>query len=118
MGEFEELLNRMKTIRAKKNRDYGNSFIESYNDKDMGNHTIVFDIARKTGRIKNILLREKGKTQVEDETIEDTFIDLAIISLNCVIALRARKNKEEINGRDNKRYKDMHKVLALQKRNQ
>ena len=95
-NEFEKLVDKMKDIRAAKNHDYGNSFMQSYNDPEMqlGNYNLFFDISRKVGRIKILLLGNKNP-KVLNETLEDTFMDLAVISLNAILALRARDKKVE-----------------------
>jgi hypothetical protein len=94
-GEFNKLVEKMVAIRTAKNHDYGNSFMESYNDPEMqlGNYNIFFDINRKVGRIKVLLLGSK-QPKVLNETLEDTFLDLAVISLNAILALRSRKDAD------------------------
>lgn len=93
--EFEEIMKQAIELRAKKNADYGNGFLEAYNDPreidtSLGNVVIYFDLYRKFRRIENILL-SGNKVQVSDETIEDTLIDMAIMSMNAIIALRKRQ---------------------------
>jgi len=93
--KFVKLLKQMARLRAKKNSDYGNDFIESYVAKrkintTIGNMTIYSDLHRKIARIDNLLLNNK-LNEVDDETVVDTFMDLAIMSLNAILALKKVK---------------------------
>jgi len=90
---FNELLGSMRQLRAVKNADYGSLFLESYNDKEIGNYNIICDIERKSKRLRHILLKHGGNVNVAKETVYDTLLDLAIISLNVIIALEERADK-------------------------
>lgn len=94
-NEFEKILDKAKTLREKKNKDYGNAFLTSYNDsKELhttkGNASIYWDLKRKFDRLDNLLLNNQ-KNVVADETIEDTLLDISIMCANAIIALQERK---------------------------
>ena len=96
--EFDKILEYARALRERKNSDYGDGFLKEYNNLQtvstlLGNTAIYYDLKRKFGRIENILLTG-NKNKVSDETIEDTLIDLAIISLNAVVAIKKRTNKK------------------------
>lgn len=93
--EFEILLQSAKELRERKNADYGDDFLKTYNNLQkvnapLGNIVIYFDLNRKFKRLEKILLTGE-KEKVLDETIEDTLMDMAIMSLNAIIALRERE---------------------------
>ena len=73
-----ELANEMTDLYARKNRDYGNSF-----DKSMDKFGLVVSAIRigdKVNRLQS-LVAKKGETQVKDESIADTFMDLACYAI-------------------------------------
>ena len=88
---FEELLEEVRTLRERKNKDYSDSFLKSYNKERIGNCFLLADLLRKTDRVAILL---ENDNQVKDETIFDTLKDLAAISLNAVIALEHRSGKK------------------------
>ena len=68
----QELCNRLNTIYAHKNNDYGDSFAKLRNEIP---DAILVRIYDKYSRLKTLL---EGKEQkVKDESIDDTLIDLA-----------------------------------------
>ena len=75
--EVSKLANQMTDLYARKNRDYGNSF-----DKSMDKFGLVVAAIRigdKVNRLQSLI--EKGGAEVKDESIADTFIDLACYSI-------------------------------------
>lgn len=72
MIAFEDLTKEMNQLYERKNRDYGNSF-----DKTLDEFGVVAGLIRmndKMNRIKSIYNKD---TNVKDESLEDTLIDLA-----------------------------------------
>ena len=97
--EFDEIMEYAKQLRARKNADYGNAFLKDYNESktistSKGNVAIYTDLKRKFVRLDNLLL-QNCKVKVCDETVEDTLIDMAVMCINAVVALRARKDIDE-----------------------
>jgi len=93
--EFDDVMEQARALREKKNADYGNGFLEAYNNPKelntkLGDVVIYFDLYRKFKRIENILLNSK-EVKVADETVEDTLLDMSIMCMNAIIALRERK---------------------------
>ena len=86
--EFLAEVNSMIQLREKKNHDYGDGFIESYNK--YGKQALFFDLLRKWTRIEKILLKD-NELKVADETVEDTLMDLAAMSLNGIVWLKRSK---------------------------
>lgn len=72
------LANAMTDLYARKNRDYGNSF-----DKSMDKFGMVVSAIRigdKVNRLQS-LVKKKGQAEVKDESIADTFMDLACYAI-------------------------------------
>ena len=88
-NEFDKIIEEARLLRCKKNNDYGDGFMESYNA--YGNKALFFDMLRKWKRLEKILLEDK-ELMVSDETLEDTLKDLSIMALNGVLWLRRNKN--------------------------
>ena len=95
---FHELVEKMREIHNKKNADYGDG-------KQLGNFNeaegfgvsafkgVLIRISDKYSRIKSLSKRKDMKGEVEDESIEDTLIDLANYSILAIIMLREEKNE-------------------------
>jgi hypothetical protein len=77
---FEQVLGEMSKLFVKKYKDYGKG-----NILDTGEMGIVFRISDKLNRLKNLLVKKK---QPESETIEDSWIDIAVYG---VIAIMYRR---------------------------
>ena len=79
-GEFNAngLANEMTDLYARKNRDYGNSF-----DKSMDKHGLVVSVIRMGDKVNRLqsLVAKKGEAEVKDESIADTFMDLACYAI-------------------------------------
>jgi len=80
--KFEEIVERLTKLRAKKNNDYGDAFMTGYNA--YGKQAIFFDLNRKFQRLENLLLREV-ELKVLNENIEDTLGDLAVMCINAMV---------------------------------
>lgn len=70
--EFREVLEIMEDIYNKKNADYGNSFEKSY--EEFGLVAPIIRLQDKINRVKNLIMEEQ---QVADESLKDTFLDIA-----------------------------------------
>lgn len=88
-NDAKTLANKMTDLYARKNRDYGNSF-----DKSMDKFGLVVAAIRigdKVNRLQSLI--EKGGAEVKDESIADTFIDLACYSIMTLMWMEERVEK-------------------------
>ena len=69
-GEIDEVCKEIRTLLVEKNKRYGGKNIEEF-----GQEGVVIRINDKIDRLKNIVFNKVKET--EDETIEDTWKDLA-----------------------------------------
>ena len=82
------IANQMTDLYARKNRDYGNSF-----DKSMDKFGLVVAAIRigdKVNRLQSLVA--KGGAEVKDESIADTFIDLACYSIMTLMWMEGKAN--------------------------
>lgn len=82
------LANQMTDLYARKNRDYGNSFDRSM-DK-FGLVVAAIRIGDKVNRLQSLIA--KGGAEVKDESIADTFIDLACYSIMTLMWMEGKAN--------------------------
>ena len=83
--QFLEIANELAEFFQKKNTHYGDDyFTGKYSDIERW-----MSIKRKVARLSSFY--EKGNTNVPDETLEDTWKDLAIY---CVMELMLKKSKK------------------------
>lgn len=87
---LEEIMGNCLELYKKKNADYGNSFAEVY--KELGFESGLVQILHKVNRIKGIY--NKGKAEVENESIRDSLIDLANYALMTVVEMEFEDKKE------------------------
>lgn len=87
---LEILMNQNLELYKKKNADYGNSFAEVY--KELGFESGLVQILHKVNRIKGIY--NKGKAEVENESIRDSLIDLANYALMTAVEMELEDNGE------------------------
>ena len=85
--EFKKIMQELIEIRTKKNNDYGDGFLYTY--QKYGNKAVFFDLLRKWQRIENILFNET-EIKVTDETLQDTLGDLAIMAVNAMVYFNKR----------------------------
>jgi hypothetical protein len=95
ISSFRCLQNRLpirctKTYKAK-NYDYGNSFDKSMDE--FGITAAVVTYERQDGNVLKSLT--KKKTQVKDESVKDTLLDLANYAIMTVMHLKQRENMEK-----------------------
>lgn len=83
----KELTDGIHEMFLKKNRDYGNSFENSLDE--WGLLPSVIRIQEKLDRTKTSLKKE---LLVNDESVEDTFLDLANYAIMTVMWLEKQKN--------------------------
>ena len=76
----------------KKNRDYGDSFHESW--KDYGITMATIRLGDKYNRLKN-LTSGKAVQKVDDESVRDTLIDLANYAILTVMELDAETEPQK-----------------------
>ncbi|OGM01668.1 hypothetical protein A3K72_00585 [Candidatus Woesearchaeota archaeon RBG_13_36_6] len=101
--EFEKIIKQATKLRKAKNSDYGDSFIRTYHK--YGNSPLFFELQRKFDRAE-VLLMLKPKGDIENETIEDTLMDLGIACFNGIICLRS-----DLNVKKTKRNKPANKGM-------
>lgn len=89
---FEYLTDQMNTIYQSKNSDYGDSFGEMY--KKEGKASLRVVLGHKMNRFET-LTREESKPN--NESIEDTLIDIANYALMSLIEIRCEYLVKEIN---------------------
>lgn len=82
--------NKMIDLYSRKNRDYGNSF-----DKSMDKFGLVVAAIRigdKVNRLQS-LVAKCGEAEVKDESLADTFMDLACYSIMTMLWLHDKTEK-------------------------
>lgn len=89
---FGHLTNQMNTIYQSKNSDYGDSFGEMYRKEGKASFRVV--LGHKMNRFET-LTREESKPN--NESIEDTLIDMANYALMSLIEIRCEYLVKEIN---------------------
>lgn len=83
VDRLEKLMAEMLEIYKAKNKDYGDSFSESF--EEFGLIAPVVRMNDKINRIKS--LSKKGGRQVKDESLRDSLMDLANYALMTVVEL-------------------------------
>lgn len=81
----ERLCKELNNLYAKKNRDYGNSFHDTYLEEGLAMARIR--LSDKLSRFKKLSHKCEYDGFVEDESIRDTLIDLANYALMTVMEL-------------------------------
>jgi|LSQX01.1.fsa_nt_gb hypothetical protein len=90
--DFEKIVKRLTEIRRRKNSDYGDGFLRTY--EQYGSKSVFFDLLRKWQRIENILFKEK-EIKVSEETLQDTLGDLSVMCINAMIYFDRIKKRSE-----------------------
>jgi len=85
---FEQICKEMKDMFIKKHKDYGKG-----NILDMGELGIAFRISEKFNRIKHLL--QQGK-KPENESVEESWIDIAVYAVIAVLLKRSWFKKLEM----------------------
>ena len=86
---FKEITDKMFTTYQKKNKDYGSSFDELFDE--FGMTSALLRLKDKYNRLKSIT--EKGQIEVKDESVEDTLLDMANYAILTVLKLRMDKKQ-------------------------
>ena len=89
----EKLCKELNDLYAKKNRDYGNSFHDTYLEEGLAMSRIR--LSDKLARFKKLSHLCDYEGAVEDESIRDTLIDLANYALMTVMELDLDAQKRE-----------------------
>lgn len=74
-----------------KNRDYGNSFGETY--EKLGIISAITRISDKHNRLINLCTKTESERKVKDESIRDTLMDLSNYCLLTIIELDREATK-------------------------
>lgn len=85
--QHRDILDKMNDVYEKKNIDYGDSFSESCDE--FGIIASVTRISDKYRRFKQLSL--SNANLVEDESIEDTLLDMANYAIMTVMWLKGQK---------------------------
>lgn len=89
--KLKELTDEIIEIYKAKNKDYGDSFSDSF--KEFGITSAVVRMNDKMNRIKS--LAKSNDRQVKDESLRDTLVDLANYALMTVLELDCKKVENE-----------------------
>ena len=88
---FRELIEKMFETFKAKNADYGDSFGKSIKKHGLSASTIR--IEDKLNRIESLI--KKGKQEVKDESIEDTYLDMAVYSILTLVEMKFERYKSK-----------------------
>ena len=80
LSEFKKLTDQMLDLTTKKNADYGSNTDPFANFRTFGELGILVRMSDKFSRLRTALY-EKREFQVNNETVEDTALDLAVYAL-------------------------------------
>ena len=87
---FKSIVTQMFDTYKRKNKDYGASFDELFDEYGMT--SALLRIKDKYNRLKAI--NDNGQIEVKDESVEDTLLDMANYAILTVIKLRNNKSKK------------------------
>lgn len=90
MRTFKEITSEMVELYERKNKDYGNSFGNTY--ERLGIISAVTRIQDKTNRLVNIVTGKKQS--VIDESLRDTLIDLANYAVMTLIEMSKSEDND------------------------
>lgn len=85
---FESVLDEMRDLHAKKNKDYGNAFHKSF--EEFGVTAGVVRLNDKMERVKSLV--KNGKAEVKDESLMDTLKDMASYAVMLYVELKNIEN--------------------------
>ena len=80
---FKQIVDGMSELYARKNHDYGDSFTQTVDE--FGLVAPAIRLSDKLNRFKSLI---KSPSQVTDEKVEDTLIDMASYAIMTVIWLK------------------------------
>lgn len=85
---FESVLDEMKELHAKKDKDYGSAFHKSF--EEFGVTAGVVRLNDKMERVKSLV--KNGKADVKDESLLDSLKDAACYAVMLYVELKNKKN--------------------------
>lgn len=88
--EHAKIIEEIHDMFVRKNADYGNSFEKSLNE--WGLIVSAMRVQEKLDRVKTSL---KQELKVKDESVEDSFLDIANYAIMTAMWLRKEKEKKE-----------------------
>lgn len=91
VNAFEDVAIELRNIYDAKNRDYGDSFSQSFKEEGMA--MVRIRLGDKLNRLKN--LTRGAEQQVKDESVRDTLIDLANYAIMTIMELDKEDSTEE-----------------------
>lgn len=90
VNQFEDVTLQLRNIYDAKNRDYGDSFSQSFKEEGMA--MVRIRLGDKLNRLKN--LTRGAKQQVKDESVRDTLLDLANYAIMTIMELDKESTEE------------------------
>ena len=84
----EKLCQELNTLYAKKNKDYGDSFHQTFLEEGYAMSRIR--LSDKLNRFKS--LSRRGTQEVKDESLRDTLIDLANYALMTILEMEGEND--------------------------
>lgn len=91
VNAFEDVTLQLRNIYDAKNRDYGDSFSQSFKEEGMA--MVRIRLGDKLNRLKN--LTRGAEQQVKDESVRDTLMDLANYAIMTIMELDKKDSTEE-----------------------
>lgn len=93
LEQYDQYLNHMRDVYVAKNHDYGDSFTKMF--KEEGFALSRIKLGDKMERFKTLTRSENGDQLVNDESIEDTLIDMANYAIMSAIAINNEKMSKD-----------------------
>jgi hypothetical protein len=90
VNAFEDVAIALRNIYDAKNRDYGDSFSQSFKEEGMA--MVRIRLGDKLNRLKN--LTRGAEQQVKDESVRDTLMDLANYAIMTIMELDKESTEE------------------------
>lgn len=91
VNAFEDVTINLRNLYDAKNRDYGDSFGQSF--QKWGLPMSCIRLGDKLNRLESFA--QKKDMQVDDERVEDTLMDMANYAIMTLVEMNMRKKKEE-----------------------
>ena len=91
VNAFEDVTINLRNLYDAKNRDYGDSFGQSF--QKWGLPMSCIRLGDKLNRLESFA--QKKDMQVDDESVEDTLMDMANYAIMTLVEMNMRKKKEE-----------------------
>lgn len=87
---FEAITQVMVSTYDKKNKDYGNSFKEQYDE-----YGLISSCIRLEDKLRRIKRLRTSESQIKDESIRDTLLDMANYAIMTIVAMDENELEEE-----------------------